>query len=300
MPILPVSNNAAQITTAAPQAKDQFSNGIRLLADGTTFFGAVTGGQQVQNGLLLTSTGAIVYVDATAGLPDGTLYVNGLPISPAGALCVSTGGVDEWVNGLPMASNGALCVEGISPTDYAEWNSLDKNALIALSGSDLVATKTTSAGWVSLRANQFKSTGKWMYEIQVNVNDSIVGFGNSSFSLANYVGATASSAGFAAHIGQFFGSGIPTGSPAPAGGLTVYSLALDLTGGKGWIARNGVWLGDPVAGTGNSFTWTGGSLSLTPAASVFGFSPASQVTLNCGQNAFTAAVPTGFNAGWYL
>lgn len=299
MALFPIVNDAVQLSTDAPGVADQFRYGIRIKSDNSVAYAATGAVSQAQNGLGLDSNGSVICVDATSALPVGTVYVNGLPISPLGELCVSTAPVDEWSNGLPMSANGALCAVGMVTTDFAVWNTADKNSDITVSGGDLIATKINTNSWVSLRANQFKSIGSWMFEIQVNLNDAIVGFGNASFSLASYVGATATSLGFAAHINSYFSNGITAGA-APSGGVAVYSFALDLTNGKGWIAQNGIWIGNPSAGTSPSFTWAGGTLSLTPAASVYGYVPASQVTLNCGQNTFAAAVPTGFNAGWYL
>lgn len=108
MALFPVSSSSVQIQTSTPASSDQFSNGVRLKSDASAVFVASSGGQQVSNGLLLDANGAIVCVGATSGLPAGTQYVNGLPISSAGALCVSTNAVDEWINGLPFDANGAL------------------------------------------------------------------------------------------------------------------------------------------------------------------------------------------------
>lgn len=117
MALFPISSNAVQLNTTTPTAADQFSNGIRLKADNSAVFAALSGGGQYQNGFLLDANGAVICVDATSSLPAGTQYTNGLPISPAGALCVSTGPVDEWIGGLPFAANGALAAAGLVVTD---------------------------------------------------------------------------------------------------------------------------------------------------------------------------------------
>jgi hypothetical protein len=61
---------------------------------------------------LLTNAGQIRYVDATAGLPVNTVWLNGLPTSD-GALCVSSGATATWANGIPFAANGAVVASGI-------------------------------------------------------------------------------------------------------------------------------------------------------------------------------------------
>lgn len=107
--IFPVSGGAIQLTTAVPTSVDQFSNGIRVKSDGSKAFASLSGGDKAQNGFLLDANGAIIYVDATAGIPANTQVTNGYPISPDGAICISTGSVDEWQNGIPFATNGAVC-----------------------------------------------------------------------------------------------------------------------------------------------------------------------------------------------
>lgn len=105
-----VSSNAVQLGTAAVDATDAYCNGLRLKADATLVRAATSGGAQFSNGLLLSNTGQIVYVDATAGLPANTQYTNGLPLSSTGALCVSTNAFATYSNGTPMAANGAVAV----------------------------------------------------------------------------------------------------------------------------------------------------------------------------------------------
>jgi hypothetical protein len=111
MSLFPIASEKIQLTTAAVGATDQFQNGV-LVTSGTPLARAATsGGAQVNNGLLMSNTGQVIYVDATAGLPANTQFCNGLPISSAGALCISTDDVATYSNGLPMAANGAVsCV----------------------------------------------------------------------------------------------------------------------------------------------------------------------------------------------
>lgn len=96
------------LTTAAVSATDAYRNGLRVNADETQVRAATSGGDEVSNGLLLTANGQVVYVDATAGLPANTQFVNGLPISSAGALCVSSDDAATYSNGTPLAANGAV------------------------------------------------------------------------------------------------------------------------------------------------------------------------------------------------
>lgn len=53
--------------------------------------------------------GSVVLTDATAGLPEGTQWCNGLPIHTKG-LCTSTAPVATYSNGIPMSQLGGICV----------------------------------------------------------------------------------------------------------------------------------------------------------------------------------------------
>ena len=93
---------------AAPGGADNYVLGLLRDAGNTGVRASLTGGAQFSNGLLLAPLGQVVYVDATAGLPANTQYVNGLPLSSVGELCISTDPAATWSSGLPFAANGAL------------------------------------------------------------------------------------------------------------------------------------------------------------------------------------------------
>ena len=109
MSLFPIASDKVQLTGDAPVAGDSYANGVLINSTGLLCRAATTGGAQYSNGLLMSNTGQVIYVDATAGLPTGTQYCNGLPLS-GGALCISTGAAVSYSNGLPFAANGAVAV----------------------------------------------------------------------------------------------------------------------------------------------------------------------------------------------
>ena len=111
MALFPIASDKAQLTTAAVAGGDNYVNGIVLNSTATLARAATTGGSVRLNGLLVTNSGQVVYVDATAGLPAGTTFCNGLPLTPTGELCISTGAMATYLNGLPFAANGALAAQ---------------------------------------------------------------------------------------------------------------------------------------------------------------------------------------------
>lgn len=104
-----VVSDQVPLSTATIAATDNYRNGnvedeLAAVTRATTSAGAQWG-----NGVFRTDVGQVQYVDATAGLPAGTQWVNGLPYSGT-ALCTSTDAVATYSNGVPFASNGAVCV----------------------------------------------------------------------------------------------------------------------------------------------------------------------------------------------
>jgi hypothetical protein len=179
------------------------------------------------------------------------------------------------------------------PFTYATWNPLDKNADLALSGGDLIATKS-GGSWVAVRATMSKSGGKHYFELSGSyaAGYRCGGVGLSSQLLDESLGTGVygwghRDDGYKLHSGA---TAYDYSWPSPY----VIGVAVDLDVGKVWISKNGTWAGDPVAGTGEMFAGLSGSLF--PMISMSGGS----VTANFGASAFSYSVPSGFNSGWYL
>lgn len=98
------------LTTAADAVGDVFVAGLRVENDaGPRIRATTTGAVSSNTGLSFNSTGRLVYVDATAGLPGNTVFANGWPTS-SGALCISTNSPVTYSNGIPFAATGAVSV----------------------------------------------------------------------------------------------------------------------------------------------------------------------------------------------
>lgn len=107
MAVLTVTSDAVLLGIGAIQPTDTFKNGILTDAGGTLNRAVPAGGDEYNNGLLMTDAGQVRYVDATAALPADTTWTNGLPQS-GGALCISTNAAVTYSNGIPFAANGAV------------------------------------------------------------------------------------------------------------------------------------------------------------------------------------------------
>ena len=107
--LAPIVSNQVVLTSAVDAGSDVYWNALKCENDATPRIKAtLVSGAYVCNGLSFDATGRLFYVDATAGLPANTTYCSGLPITPAGALCISTNAPATWSNGVPFVTNGAV------------------------------------------------------------------------------------------------------------------------------------------------------------------------------------------------
>lgn len=111
MALFPIASDKVQLTTAAVAGTDNFCNGILINSLNTLARAATTGGALYSQGFLMSNSGQVIYVDATAGLPANTTFSEGVPFAPTGELCISTGATVTWSNGLPFVANGALSAQ---------------------------------------------------------------------------------------------------------------------------------------------------------------------------------------------
>lgn len=163
------------------------------------------------------------------------------------------------------------------------WNPADKDSSITLSNGDLTATGGTNA-YRSVRSTTGKSTGKWYCEITLDAGgaNGLVGVGNSTFSLANYVGADVNGWGwqgsFKYHNGSgAYGSGKTTGD--------IISILLDMDAGTITLWKNGTTQGEMYNGLSGTL-YVAFSSQLTGDA----------VTANFGASAFAYTMPGGYSA----
>lgn len=148
MSLFPISADKVQLSTDAPVATDSYVGGLLRDAGNTVCRAALSGGVQWLNGLLMTALGQVVYVDATAGLPAGTQFVNGIPLAPSGAMCCSTDAAVNYSNGLPRVLNGAIAATGadLSAQVAALFASLGSTPKLWLDPSDRATLWQDSAG----------------------------------------------------------------------------------------------------------------------------------------------------------
>ena len=189
----------------------------------------------------------------------------------AGYFTAVAGASPVWIAGFfapPPAAIGAtpICISGWSGSGggggatTSVWSASDAaaNAMTLSNGGLTVAF--TASGWQSIRSSISQASGKFYVEFLSNVTvgqETGLGIASAGFVPTSYLGSSNYSAG------SYNGGSGNLSSPAAnftfnysiSGGVSnandVWAIAIDLTAGKYWIARNNVWLGsgNPGAGT---------------------------------------------------
>jgi hypothetical protein len=190
------------------------------------------------------------------------------------------------------------------------WNPSDKTAGITLSGGNLVALAST--GTQGVRAADLQYTGKFYFEVTVNVNSgnnhclgfvpagTVLGTTFANNLVSSFAGrqAIVNSANSSVYINGVIALSL-SGTAWVAG--TLVCIAIDLDAGLVWF-REGAAGNWNTSASANPATGAGGVATgyvRTPAYPVFqSTTSGQQVTANFGDTAFSGAVPSGFISGW--
>lgn len=189
-------------------------------------------------------------------------------------------------------------ISGFTPLAGATaWNPSDKtSAQLVLSNGNLTATNTVSATARGVRAVQGRSSGKYYFEVIINlsVGSFAIGARTSSDSLTSIAPSVAG--GFSVRTGGTYANSSGAYS-SPIGSFTtadILGFALDFSAGFVYLRKNGTWgTGmDPDAGSGGY----GISSTLYPHAQFAG--NGDQVTANFGASPFVYPAPIGYTKGF--
>ena len=137
------------------------------------------------------------------------------------------------------------------------WSSIETTSNITLSDNDLTATSSADNQQVEIES--VLPDGRSYFEVEIVTNtsttSSTVGVARVSYDATSPgllgFSADAGSGGYTSN-GAFRISGAVTGGKTPWGGGDVIMVARDKTNGRVWFGVNGVWDGDPAAGTGQA------------------------------------------------
>jgi hypothetical protein len=244
---------------------------------------------------------------ATGASPDFTFTAN-TNLFPYGAVFYTTNsetanlGASTYPEAFPA---GFLSWDGSPAVQTVAWDSLHKATEVTLTNGNLTASCIPSALNYNVRGTLARTSGLSYFEMQLVAEpysfSAVMGVCNAAFdatSTAEEMGYDVGGNGWGVeddgflvhHPITFTDMGIPIG----VGGWM--GMAINQTSGKGWFRNAAGWSGDPVAGTGEAFTFAPGT-ALYPAAGLYGNDTlACTVTANFGATGFQFAAPTGYLA----
>jgi hypothetical protein len=209
-----------------------------------------------------------------AGATEALIDAYGGPFGEATAVWIAGYG------GPPPAAIGATPITivgyggsggGGSGGSTSVWSAADAAASsVTLSNGGLTVTPTTAGtGYGTVRTTNSKTTGKLYIEL-LNSGPTLTavqlfwGLANAGFSPADYLGDNPISAGVSPGNGTYTSGGgfaqnyvLPSVFPAAN---DVWSIAVDFSAGRVWMAQNNVW-----ANSSNPATGLSPMLSFTPA-----------------------------------
>jgi hypothetical protein len=155
------------------------------------------------------------------------------------------------------------------PAGFSAWDTLTTSTwsgpdaaanAMTLSNGGLTAAYGAATGWNTIRGSKSLSSGKVYFELLNTATPSNIavalGMADNGAGIATtYLSANPISMGAFGNVTQAGTSGIVFNYGMTGFGLVngdVFGIAVDLTSGKLWIARNNVWFGGGNPGTGTS------------------------------------------------
>lgn len=226
-----------------------------------------------------TTNQARIYLDGTLTQSTGGL-ANYAPATPTSLyIGRESGSTTKFLNGqlrLRIVKGAALYTGDkytaptwpiVEPPEQGGWDPAYTHSTIVLSNANRRAAKTTDLQNNITLSNKPKTSGKWYFEFQIASQYSLapyicVGVAQSSISLTDFVGGTAASWGYYQNDGKKFNNGVTTAFGSSWSTGSRIGIAVDVTAGKIWFARDGVWQasGDPAAGSNEAFSGLTGTL----------------------------------------
>lgn len=183
-------------------------------------------------------------------------------------------------------------------TNPTTWDATSKAANDSVSGNVFTGGTSGSVGFI--KAVFSTSTGKYYWEYTMTSGISSVEVGacttatvnSGNFNAGNFAGGY----DYFNSTGNKINNAVSTAYGTAFTNGDIIGIALDLTGGKIYYSKNGVWQNssDPVAGTNPAFTGLSGTF--TAEVGHTGFN-AVVITANFGATAFSGTVPFGYIGG---
>lgn len=167
-------------------------------------------------------------------------------------LSVTAGAGNDSLVDTPTSYGTDTGVGGEVRGNYCTFNPLFALASLTLTNGNL-ETSSPGAAWKNAKGTLAMTTGKWYWEHTVPTTGASDGYiGGVATATADY---SSSSTGIWGRQGT---AKYSNGSDSTSFGSTtsgdILGFAFDADTGKLWVAQNGTWVGDPAAGTSESWS----------------------------------------------
>jgi len=257
---------------------------------------------------------------------SGTYGTNGFYLNFGNTTSTTTLGYDTSGNNNNWTTNNISLTAGStydsmndSPTvtsatvaNYATLNPVGAATYASLTSANLKLTGGGST-WNNAPSTIAPTSGKWYYEVTTT------SWGTTTYSAAsvyqafvsgNLAGSTSSAPGWTAQLATSGNSSYFNANAATAVNMgswvagDICNVAIDISAGKIWFGRNGVWYNisgttytntDVAAGNGYAFNNLATNTPTYMSGAVYNVS-GNVIDLNFGQRPFSYTPPTGFNA----
>ena len=259
------------------------------------------------NAFTITNTGSVTTATATpfvenifadASGNNNTWAGNNINYSTAGSTYDS-------MNDSPTVTSATVA-------NYAVLNPVGAATYASLTSANLKLTGGGST-WNNAPSTIAPTSGKWYYEVTTT------SWGTTTYSAAsvyqafvsgNLAGSTSSAPGWSAQLATSGNSSYFNANAATAVNMgswvagDICNVAVDISAGKIWFGRNGVWYNisgttytntDVAAGNGYAFNNLATNTPTYMSGAVYTVS-GNVIDLNFGQRPFSYTPPTGFNA----
>ena len=205
-------------------------------------------------------------------------------------------GNDVSGNNNDFTSSGLTAADQVPDTptkNYCVFNAINKSSTFTLSDGNLTSTQSATSSRNSVGGTMYVGpTGKYYFEITcvTNANEIQIGVGGTIMDITSTAADQADVWWYRAS-GEIYGNGTE-GSSGDYSTFTngdVIQVAVDMDASKIWFGKNGTFVGDPAAGSGEAFSTLPDYV--TPVSNAY---LAGVTTLTCGQVSFAHSAPTGF------
>jgi hypothetical protein len=179
-------------------------------------------------------------------------------------------------------------------------DSSNKYSGLSLSNGNLTATTDGAYNYESVRATNYKSSGKFYFEVTAtSLAYLFIGICNATYSnttLGNHPGVDTNGYGYWSYGYYYYNnSSIGTVPPSYVSGDKIM-VAYDMTAGYIWWGKNGTWTNSGNPATGANPIFTGLTGNMYPCISNYASAVGYNATINFGNTAFAYTVPSGFSA----